>query len=225
MKRLSWSPCLLVMLSLFAPQSKADTLTLNAGQQLVVDFSLNAAFTSSLNISLLTFGLGSTACNSSPNACNSVGNITTSLYDGSTLLGTYTYVPGTSSTASFAVAAFQSATGLLTGLKTTVVDTTSLANGTIDGRLVTTISSGSLSGLQFGTLPTDTANLNLGIGAATASNQWYGYGGWLYSSYSASVTDAPLAATPEPSSLLLMLLPSAGAAGMAIRRRLGMLRA
>ena len=204
------------------PNPMLSPLTLNAGQELVVDFTLNSSLASGINppLSLLTLGLGTTSCGFSPNVCDSVGNITTSLYNGNTLLGTYTFTANPFNNEAFEdVALFKSSTSLLTVDSPTVVDTTSLQNGTIDGHLVVTISSGSLSNLEFGSYPTDGTELNLTIGSANSANNWNGYGGWLYSSYSASVIDAPAAATPEPSSLMLLGTGIFGAAGMIRRRR------
>lgn len=115
----------------------------SAGERLVVTFT---AAPNSADL-LLFF-------NNDPLTITGSPVFTTNLYDGDTLLGTYTSAPFTFNGVSTFISAFASPGGGSGGAlySPTTVPFSSIEGGTIAGRLVTTISGGSVSGFNSGDL-------------------------------------------------------------------------
>ena len=137
MQRISCSVLAIALLS-----ATLHAATLNSGDQIVTTFTA-APNTSDI---LLFFSNDPLTVTGSP-------VLTANLYNGATLLGTYTAKPFVFNGITNLVVAFASLSGGsgVAMYSPAKVDFTSINNGTISGRLVTTISGGSISGFNLGT--------------------------------------------------------------------------
>jgi uncharacterized protein (TIGR03437 family) len=130
----------LVATAVASRAQSAGPSTIGPGDQLV------ATFTAAPNQADLLFFFNNDALTISGSPI-----FTTSLYDGSTLLGTYTRAPFVSSGSSSFVSAFASPGGGsgAAPYAPSTVDFSSIQGGSINGRLVTVVSGGSVSGFNL----------------------------------------------------------------------------
>ena len=191
--------CAVLAITILQGVAVADTL--NPGDQMI------ATFTATPNTAdILDY------FNNDPLTITGSPVITTSLYDGSTLLGTHTASPFAFAGQFFFVITF-AAPGGGSGAamySPTTVDFTSIHNGTINGRLVTTVSGGSVSGFNL-------ANFVLYDATSISTNSFTPLNN--INRTSLFIQSAQSSATPIPSSILLTLIGVIGAGLYETRRR------
>jgi hypothetical protein len=127
-----------VLLVVFSSVMSGAGASLSPGQTLV------ATFTSVSNTSdmIIFFSTGFLTVTGSP-------VLTTQLLNGTTLLGTITAAPSSNAGNYYYEVFFDSASSVNTETPGTVVDLSSMQNGTIQGVLKVTVSGGSISGLNL----------------------------------------------------------------------------
>jgi len=193
----------LCCLFLLLPQARADAETITAGDVLRLTFDMSFpgappdhfAFGS---LDYFQFDIFVTPL-------EPIGSFTTQLFNGDQLLGTYT-----SPFATLAMTRFISPTSIYVG-PATIVDFTAFNNGTIDGRLEFTISSGS------GTLIRTSDELSIGRAIAPLVGST---ANMLTSSFTVVPAQAP-APLPEPATIFLTGSGLATIAAVRRRRRAG----
>jgi hypothetical protein len=193
MKRTTFVLLLLLVFGGYAKRAAADTI--RPGDVLRETFSLPAqpeCLLGECDVILFSFAF----------ANNPVGATSASLFNGSTLLGTFRCQMSENCVAG--VPSFVAQGGLY-GLQSAVIDFTSIRNGTVEGRLDFSV-----------TTPTDVVfggqNTFVHIGHASQI-------GVTYSGSRATITsEAIVTPTPEPTTLLLF---GSGITGLVIRRRRG----
>jgi MYXO-CTERM domain-containing protein len=191
----------LVYLFVLLPQARADAETIAAGDVLRITFDTDFPIPGHIDFGNLDYF--EFAIFLQPTA--PIGSFTTRLFDGNDLLGTYTS-PFANGAISSVVSRFISPTSIYTG-PSSIVDFTAFNNGTIDGRLEFTISSGS------GTLIRTSDELSVG----RAISPEVGSTGNLLTGSFTVIPGANPSPVPEPATMLL------GASGLvalaALRRR------